>query len=130
MKTIYIAGPMTGLPEFNYPAFFDAEERLREQGFLIKNPATGQKHPNSIVEDDEVWRYYMRQGIRMLLESDEIALLPGWMDSRGAKLEYFIAQNLGMHTWDYRDGELSMMGARPPLDALAVTGATMPAGGV
>lgn len=26
---IYIAGPMTGLPEWNYPAFADAEVQLQ-----------------------------------------------------------------------------------------------------
>jgi hypothetical protein len=32
MKRIYIAGPMTGLPEFNYPAFNAEAQRLRGLG--------------------------------------------------------------------------------------------------
>jgi hypothetical protein len=128
MKTLYIAGPMTGLPEFNFPAFFDAEERLREQGFLICNPATIRKHP-AHYHGAQIWQYYMRHAIAMLLTCEEVALLPGWQDSKGAKLEVIIAQNLGMTTWDYRDGKLYAAGTTPPLDASGIGGGQTPAGG-
>lgn len=36
---VYIAGPMTGLPEFNFPLFFEAEELLKGHGFEVINPA-------------------------------------------------------------------------------------------
>ena len=36
-KKVYVAGPMTGLPEFNYPAFFAAEEYLRSHGAKVMN---------------------------------------------------------------------------------------------
>lgn len=39
MKRIYIAGPMSGLPEFNYPAFNRAAAVLRAQGHHVENPA-------------------------------------------------------------------------------------------
>src|SRR3546814_10570753 len=38
-KTIYIAGPMSGYPEWNYPAFFRAEYTLEREGWDVKNPA-------------------------------------------------------------------------------------------
>lgn len=38
-RKVYIAGPMTGLPEFNYPTFFAAEEYLRSHGAKVMNPA-------------------------------------------------------------------------------------------
>lgn len=38
-RRIYISGPMTGLPDFNFPAFHDAAARLRERGHEVANPA-------------------------------------------------------------------------------------------
>lgn len=128
MHTIYIAGPMTGLSNFNKPAFFEAEERLRQDGWLVVNPANTRQHPG-VLRGDKIWQYYMREAIRVLVDCTAIALLPGWMDSKGAKVEYLIAQNLGMETWDYQDGELTALGARPPLDVLPSLPATAPAAG-
>ncbi|MCY1527250.1 hypothetical protein D9M68_623110 [compost metagenome] len=42
MKRIYLAGPMTGLPEFNYPAFHAEAARLRALGYQVENPAENQ----------------------------------------------------------------------------------------
>ena len=39
MKRIYVAGPMSGLPAFNFPAFHEAAADLRACGFDVVNPA-------------------------------------------------------------------------------------------
>ncbi|WP_319942079.1 DUF4406 domain-containing protein [Pseudomonas quasicaspiana] len=39
MRRIYISGPMTGLPDFNFPAFAAEANRLRGLGFDVVNPA-------------------------------------------------------------------------------------------
>lgn len=129
MRTLYIAGPMTGIEDYNRPAFFDAEGKLRDQGFLVINPAIIRKHRDTL-KGDQIWQYYMREALKLLLSAKEIALLPGWQDSRGAKLEALTAQHLGMPTWDYRDGQLHEPGTVPPLDALGDLAAHSPAGGV
>ena len=36
---IYCAGPMTGLPELNFPAFHAEAARLRAFGYEVINPA-------------------------------------------------------------------------------------------
>jgi len=88
---LYIAGPMTGLPEFNIPAFNAAEAALNAAGFETRNPAR-----HGAGEPGLEWSDYMRRDIPDLLECDAVALLPGWGASRGATLEVHIAETLGM----------------------------------
>ena len=42
------------------------------------------------------WAEYMRTDIRALVDCEVIALLPGWGQSRGARREVSIADELGM----------------------------------
>lgn len=89
--TVYLAGPMSGIPEFNYPAFNAKATELRALGIEVRNPAE-----NDGGSTDKTWNEYMRLAIRSLLECDEILLLPRWENSRGARIEKFIAEELGM----------------------------------
>ncbi|WJN61306.1 DUF4406 domain-containing protein [Pseudomonas sp. SO81] len=88
MRRIYIAGPMTGLPEYNYPAFHAEAARLRALGYIVENPAENPKQPS--------WFMYMRQALRQMLTCDAIALLPGWANSKGALLERYVGQMVGL----------------------------------
>lgn len=85
---VYLAGPMTGLPDFNYPAFRAAAKRLRAAGYRVENPAENAKP----VCDS--WLGYMRKGITQLVQCDAIVLLPGWRNSKGVSIEFPIAQGL------------------------------------
>lgn len=87
-RRIYIAGPMTGLPDFNYPAFNAEAARLRALGYHVENPA---ENPGQ-----QSWAAYMRVAIRQMLTCDTIALLPGWEQSKGARLELSIARRVGL----------------------------------
>lgn len=89
---VYVAGPMAGIPEFNYPAFNAAAERLGALGYRVLNPADIEQH-NDTGKPQE-WRWYMRHALRMVLEADALALLPGWEDSKGATLEVKVAAAL------------------------------------
>lgn len=92
MTRIYIAGPMTGLPEFNYPAFRLAEIRLREHGFNVLNPVDAEKFNDT--GKPQTWDWYMRHALRMVLAADALALLDGWEVSKGATLEVHVASAL------------------------------------
>lgn len=92
---LYIAGPMTGLPEFNYPAFREAEAQLRALGFDVLNPVNAEDH-NPTPGTPQEWDWYMRHALRMVLEADALAMLPRWWKSRGAMLEAQVATALGM----------------------------------
>lgn len=95
---LYIAGPMTGIPDFNYAAFRLADNLLSEVGYDdILNPI------NACIDcthDSETkphtWDWYMRSALRMVSLADGIATLPGWEDSTGASTEVFIAGLLKM----------------------------------
>ena len=83
---------MTGLPEFNYPAFRSAGEQLERRGFRVLNPVDAEKFNDT--GKPQAWDWYMRHALRMVLEADALALLPGWEASKGATLEVHVASAL------------------------------------
>ncbi len=87
---IYVAGPMTGLPEFNIPAFNAAAAQLRALGHKVENPAD-----NAAGGTAKPHAWYLRAALRQLLLCDGVALLPGWEASVGARLEVNVAASIG-----------------------------------
>lgn len=88
---LYIAGPMTGLADFNRPAFRMMADRLRRKGYRVVNPA---ELPGETLNNP--WDWYMRRDLAELVKCDGIVLLPGWEQSKGARLEHHVAVTLGM----------------------------------
>ena len=93
---LYIAGPMTGLREFNYPEFHRVDALLRRAGHQTINPARHEVRP------DWTWADYMRHGIRDVTEAQGLALLDGWERSKGATLERDIADALALPVKPWR----------------------------
>lgn len=109
---VYLAGPMRGIPFFNFPAFNEAAAKLREQGHTVFNPAQrdtemhGEQLSQSNPTGDEVLAanhhgFSLREALRddtnfICMEADAIALLPGWEKSKGARAEKALAQALGL----------------------------------
>ena len=90
MTLLYVSGPMTGLPEHNFPAFHRAECLLSESGYRVENPA----HKGILT--GWTWADYLRHDLRRMLDCDGVAALPGHRMSRGARLELHVARELGM----------------------------------
>lgn len=95
---VYIAGPMSGLPGYNIPAFRAAAERLREWGHEPLDPTEGEGEPYHPHE------WYMRRDLPLVATCDGMALLPGWHRSRGALAEVTVAIACDLGFLDARDG--------------------------
>jgi len=93
---LYLSGPMTGIPDHNFPAFNAAAAVLRQAGFEISNPADNGASDAVVVAGDRTWADYVRKDLLDMLGCEGLALLDGWHASKGARLEYHVAAELGM----------------------------------
>lgn len=89
---LYLAGPMTSLPGNNYPLFYRVAGALRAAGYAVVNPA------ENVLPQGEgaVWTDYMRRSLVQVTHVQGLAVLPGWKESRGARLEVHVARELGV----------------------------------
>lgn len=94
----YLAGPMSGYPEFNVPAFREVAARLRASGWEIVSPVEIDHGLNG--SQDGPPQHYLKTDIRALLDCEAIILLRGWEQSVGARCEVAIAITLGLPTYD------------------------------
>jgi len=110
--TIYIAGPMRGYDDGNFPAFDRQAKVLEKQGWRIINPAEMDRQdgspPNGHKGFDPVNDYNDQQFMREALERDCIAIcrectaiymMSDWETSRGAKAEWHLAKALGLEIY-------------------------------
>lgn len=89
---VYISGPISSLKyEVAKSRFARGAEFATSMGFKAINPMTFGE-----VDAEKPWEQYMREDIKVLLECDAIMMLEGWRDSRGAKIEKFVAEQMGI----------------------------------
>lgn len=108
----YLAGPMSGYPEYNYPLFESTQRELQSHGLTIESPHTnpwpereaGRRAEDRGFDGEELWQFMMRAALRQLLRCQGIILLKGWTESRGALVESNIAGALRMPMY-FLDGE-------------------------
>lgn len=87
---LYLSGPMTGLPNLNYPAFRLAAGKLRALGHEVYNPAEWEDLNNFgtfnlILAFEDYCRFIVR-------EADAVVALEGWECSPGAIAETALAE--------------------------------------
>jgi hypothetical protein len=93
---------MTGIAEFNAPAFAKYAEKYRAKGFAVVSPPemdAGDYH--------QPYTTYIRRDVTRLLQGDieAVYLLPGWENSKGARLEKHLAEVMGLRVCDAETGE-------------------------
>ena len=96
---VYIAGPMRGLPDFNYPRFNACAATLREIGWHVVNPAEIGAYygtPEQINADPALLAAVVSAELHALETCDAIFLLPGWEKSTGARQELAAALRYGL----------------------------------
>ena len=94
-KTVYIAGPMRGYPEYNFPAFDKAKELAISLGYNVFSPADMDRADDSNetakMSPEQLQEMFALRDTKAIFDSTHVAMLPGWERSRGARAEFFLA---------------------------------------
>lgn len=108
-KKVYLAGPMRGIKDFNFPAFFKAEEKLRALGYDVFSPArrdeehygAGALKTETGSEEEAVANagFSIREALGadcawITQHADMLVLMPGWGNSSGCRAERALAEAL------------------------------------
>lgn len=110
---VYLSGPMSGIKDFNFPAFNAAAAYLRSHGHEVFNPAEKdlerdgdvyiKNETGNIIEAEAKGfdrRIAIRDDLNYIIDHAEaIALLPGWEASKGANAELWLARFLDLPEW-------------------------------
>lgn len=97
---IYLSGPMSGLPELNYPAFKAAAFHLRNADFVddVFNPAEWEERNDCKFDLHKAFEDYCNY---IIWKATMVVLLPGWENSPGATAESALARALGKPVFAY-----------------------------
>ena len=94
---VYLAGPMSGYEDYNFPAFNAAAEKLRSMGFVVINPAETAGGCATLPRAS-----YFRYDFSVINAlCDAIVVLPGWDQSQGAQAESIITTEIGLPIYLY-----------------------------
>ena len=100
VNCLYLAGPMTGIPKFNFPAFMAAREDLTKHGYKIVSPADmdveefGGKHFESetgqLGSDGTGMSFgdFLSRDVKLVCDEVEgVVCLPGWNNTMTARIK-------------------------------------------
>lgn len=93
---IYLSGKITGLDKEVYSRQFErAESFYKTGGFDVINPV---KIGEEILKQNPsaTWEDFMQKDLEALKTCTHIALLEGWEESKGAKMEKAEAEKMGL----------------------------------
>jgi Domain of unknown function (DUF4406) len=115
----YIAGPMSGIPQFNIPAFDKLAALLRADGYDVVSPAeldnervrvaclaSADGANTEATNDGGTWAEFLARDVKLIADQiGGIIFLPGWNKSRGARLEAFVGLLTGKQFAQYYAAE-------------------------
>jgi hypothetical protein len=115
MTKVYLAGPMSGYPAFNIPAFDDAARTLRAIGYEVISPAeidgpvsrevllASERGSHTDLPKQESYGFYLGRDMQIIVDEapELIVTLPGWKGSRGAGLEVALCDQLHIPQVEY-----------------------------
>ncbi len=115
---VYVAGPMTGYENFNFPAFDQCRDyvngiekgRKAPQPLAAVSPAdmdrahgfdevAASQTPVGAKVSPTFFQDCMRRDIELVSQAFAIILMAGWKQSTGANIELFVARQCGVHIW-------------------------------
>lgn len=98
---VYLCGPMTGEPQFNYPLFNQTAAEWRKAGYEVFNPAEVFGGDPTRDKAD-----YLRADIIGLATCEALVLIPGWHKRKESfcHVEHLLARELGMTIYDASKG--------------------------
>lgn len=111
MKRVYIAGPMRGIPELNFPEFYRVEKVWSDMGWSVVNPAQMDKEHGYVPTKEQTFfsnlsiEQAMSRDLPAVASCQAIALMRGWEKSQGANLELQHARTLGKEVYDAETGQ-------------------------
>lgn len=100
LHSAYLAGPMRGHDDFNFPEFHKQAAWLRGLGWKVFSPAERDEADESLNGDWKVGNkhgldYFMQFDLAAVCQTDAVILMSGWEDSQGARLEAVVAVEIG-----------------------------------
>ena len=102
---VFIAGPMTGLPDWNRAAFYEAEEVLTSADIESINPAS----LAFIIPEYAPHEMFVDTTCALVKHCQAVVRLPGWETSKGAKLEMAAAVRNGVPVFDWDDKTIARL---------------------
>jgi len=125
---IYLAGPMTGIPKYNFPLFHQVGQHLTDEGHVVYSPLAywqqmlgpdalhilNSMNPPELA--DGVRRAFAHQLSWLCRNAEQVQLLPGWHQSPGARAERLVALALDIPVEEVLDSILQTFVTRDAED--------------
>lgn len=93
-KVIYVSGKITGTSDYA-ERFSAVENKLIAEGYEVLNPVrTGKWLDHYLEPEKPTWTQYMKSAVAAMMKADYIYMMSGWNQSKGARLERFLARVL------------------------------------